>query len=189
MALFSIFRSKQKDMDQMIPVEVNDEPQAEKADIQESASDEQDKKPQLLTITWGTGMPIDVIFHYIHKDYEEDGYQDALVNSDLKYRETKEEIIINDLKMLFKRITLKYKNDIREVDVMIDNAQKAYALAAAAKLQARKDTFEEHLIEIESMKSRLEANDPEMLTMIDSYQRGFLKGVSAASMNFINNNN
>jgi hypothetical protein len=37
MALFSIFRSKQKDMDQMIPVEVNDETQAEKADIQESA--------------------------------------------------------------------------------------------------------------------------------------------------------
>lgn len=189
MALFGFLNARQKDNSQIIPMEVNDEPQVENADQKDSASDEQDKKPQILTITWGTGMPIDVIFHFIHKNYEEEGYQDALVNSDLKYRETREEIILNDLKMLFKRITLRYKNDIREIDVMIDNAHKAYALAAAAKLQARKDTFEEHLAEIEDMRNRLEAKDPEMLTMIDSYQRGFLKGVTAASINFINNNN
>lgn len=138
-----------------------------------------------ITITWGTGMPIDIIFNFIHKNFEEDGFQDALVNSDITYRDTKEKIIRNDLEMLFRRIILRYKNDIREIGVNIDNAQKAYALSAANRLQARKDTFEEHLVEISEMQEQLKANDPKMLTMIESYRRGFQKGITAVSMNFI----
>ena len=89
--------------------------------------------------------------------------------------------------MLFKRISLRYKNDIRDLDVNIDNARKAYALAAAGRMQARRDTFEEHLAEISKMQEMLEENDPKMTTMIESYRRGFLKGIAAASINFYEN--
>ena len=141
----------------------------------------------LITITWGTGMPIDIIFNFIHKNYEEEGFQDALVNCDITYRDAKEKIIRNNLEMLFKRIILRYKNDIREIDVNIKNANQAYALAAAGRLQARKETFEEHLLEINEMQSLLEKNDPKMLTMIESYRRGFQKGMAAVAINFIDN--
>ena len=69
-------------------------------------------------------MPIDVIFAFIHRDFEEQGYQDALVNSDLRYREMKEGIIRNDLRMLFRRISLRYQSDIRMLDVQIKNAEE-----------------------------------------------------------------
>ena len=87
------------------------------------------------------------------------------------------------------RISLRYKNDIREIDVKIDNAQKSLALSSASMLQARRDTYEEHLNEIQRMQEQLEAKDPKMMTMIESYRRGFLKGVAAATINFISNNN
>lgn len=144
-------------------------------------------KEKLLTITWGTGMPIDVIFNFIHKNFEEEGYQDALVNTDINYRETKVGIIRNDLEMLFKRISLRYKNDIRELDVQMENARNAYALSSAALLQARHDTYEEHLSEIANMEKLLEAEDPKMMTMIESYRRGFMKGIAAMALKFINN--
>ena len=144
-------------------------------------------KEKLLTITWGTGMPIDVIFNFIHKNFEEEGYQDALVNTDINYRETKVGIIRNDLEMLFKRISLRYKNDIRELDVQMENARNAYALSSAALLQARHDTYEEHLSEIANMEKLLEAEDPMMMTMIESYRRGFMKGIAAMALKFINN--
>jgi hypothetical protein len=140
-----------------------------------------------ITITWGTGMPIDIIFNFIHKNFEEDGFQDALVNSDITYRDTKEKIIRNDLEMLFRRIILRYKNDIREIGVNIDNAQKAYALTACGKLQARRETYEEHLAEIYEMQRLLQADDPKMTTMIESYRRGFLKGIASKAISFINN--
>ncbi len=187
MSIFSLFGSKPKQ--ENVSIEPVDVP-VETSDVNNDSSKEEnvsEGKHRVITITWGTGMPIDVIFNFIHKNFEEEGYQDALVNTDLNYRETKVGIIRNDLEMLFKRIALRYKNDIRELDVQIENARNAYALSSAALLQARHDTYEEHLSEIANMGKLLEAEDPKMMTMIESYRRGFMKGIAAMAMKFINN--
>ena len=188
MALFKLFSSKQVANSDVIPV-VSNEPHSENLTGEEPANEEkkEEKTPRIITIKWGTEMPIDVIFHYIHKNYEEEGYQDAIVNSDIAYRDTKEKIIRNDLEMLFKRISLRYKSDIREIEFKIDNARKAFAMTAAAQLESLKQTCEEHLSEIEEMQELLNADDPKMTTMIESYRRGFLKGITAATLNFIEN--
>ena len=178
------FGRKTAENEQLIPEVV--EPTQEQSNEQDSPK-EDDEKKRVITITWGTGMPIDVIFNFIHKNFEEEGFQDALVNCDITYRDAKENIIRNDLEMLFKRIVLKYKSDIRIINVKIGNAQKALALAAASDLEAIKETYEEHLTEIKEMQQQLEVNDPKMTTMIESYRRGFLKGIAANAVNFINN--
>lgn len=186
MRLFNLFGSKPTENVEVIP-ELSENVQGE-GNV-ETASHEGEKKDEknLITITWGTGLPIDIIFNFIHKNFEEEGFQDALVNCDITYRDAKEKIIRNDLEMLFKRIILKYKSDIRVVNVKIENAHKALALAAAADMEALRATYEEHLAEIQEMQSQLDANDPKMKTMIESYRRGFLKGIAANTVNFINN--
>lgn len=186
MALFKLFGSKPKENFEMIP-EQSENVLGEGNEETTSPEEEKKDEKQLITITWGTGLPIDVIFNFIHKNFEEEGFQDALVNCDITYRDAKEKIIRNDLEMLFKRIILKYKSDIRVVNVKIENANKALALAAAADMEALRATYEEHLTEIQEMQSQLDANDPKMTTMIESYRRGFLKGIAANTVNFINN--
>lgn len=190
MALFNLFNDKKvanSDVD-MVPVEINDEQDVNNENESPvKAPKEEDGKKNLITITWGTGMPIDVIFNFIHKNFEEEGFQDALVNSDIAYRDIKEKIIRNDLEMLFKRIILRYNRDVRELEFKIDNARKAYALSAAAQLDSLKQTYEEHLSEIEEMQNLLMADDPKMTTMIESYRRGFLKGITAATLSYVEN--
>ena len=186
MALFKLFGSKPKENVEMIP-ELSENVLGEGNEETTSPEEEKKDEKQLITITWGTGLPIDVIFNFIHKNFEEEGFQDALVNCDITYRDAKEKIIRNDLEMLFKRIILKYKSDIRVVNVKIENANKALALAAAADMEALRATYEEHLTEIQEMQSQLDANDPKMTTMIESYRRGFLKGIAANTVNFIKN--
>lgn len=187
MKLFSLFNSKKVANSDLDPVnfdngqDVNEE---EQIPMEETKDEE---KKNLITITWGTGMPIDVIFNFIHKNFEEEGFQDALVNSDITYRDTKVKIIRYNLEMLFTRITLRYKTDIRMVESKMNNAREAFALGAVAKLDSLKHTYEEHLAEIEDMKELLDADDPKMTTMIESYRRGFMKGVTAATLNFIEN--
>ncbi|MBR2476304.1 MAG: hypothetical protein IKB57_07235 [Bacteroidaceae bacterium] len=149
------------------------------------SNDTQESKNDLITIVWGTGMPIDVIFNFIEKDFEEIGYKDALVNSDIKYKETKETIIRNELKMLFKRVLLKYQSDIRDIDVRIKMAEESYAFSSVSMLLARKKTFEEHISEIVNMEQMLEENGPKITTMIESYRRGFLKGINIQTVEFI----
>ena len=187
MTIFNLFGSKPKKEEAFTePIEVPNE--ADNKSNKPSEKDETSEgKRKIITITWGTGMPIDIIFNFIHKNFEEDGFQDALVNQDITYRDAKEKIIRNDLEMLFKRIILRYKSDIRDIDVSIDNAQKAYALTACGKLQARRETYEEHLAEIYEMQQKLQADDPKMMTMIESYRRGFLKGIASKAISFINN--
>ena len=183
--LKQLFGSKKVANSDVAPVEINDVQEVKNENPLKDSNDEEEKQ-HFIPITWGTGMPIDVIFNFIHRNFEEIGFQDAMVNSDVAYRDLKETIIRNDLEMLFKRIVLRYKSDIREIDFKIDNARKAYALAAAAQLGSRKQTYEEHLAEIERMQELLNANDPKMTTMIESYRRGFLKGITATTINFIN---
>ena len=187
MAIFNLFGLKSKKEE--VSTEPTGAPVEKNIESRDSSVEEKtmESKQEIITIKWGTGMPIDIIFNFIHKNFEEEGFQDALVNCDITYRDTMEKIIRNDLEMLFKRIILRYKNDIREIDVNIDNARKAYALAAAAKLQARRETFEEHLEEIKEMQQQLAADDPKMTTMIESYRRGFQKGIAAVSIKFIEN--
>ena len=189
MKIHNWFGFKPKEEKRMIPVDVPQELSEQKDEKMDSTQKEEpsENKQKVITIKWGTGMPIDVIFNFIHKNFEEDGFQDALINQDITYRDAKERIIRNDLEMLFKRIILRYKGDIRAVDVKIDNARKALALSAASDLEARRVTFEEHLNEIKDMQQKLEANDPIMTTMIESYRRGFMKGIAASTISFINN--
>lgn len=189
MALFGMFGAKPIENKEMVPFEVTQTQKLGKDSESPAEEVKDEEKKHLITITWGTGKPIDVIFNYIHKNFEEDGFQDALINSDITYRDAKEKIIRNDLEMLFKRIVLRYKSDIRELDAKIDNARKAYALVAAGRLQTLRDTYEEHLSEISEMQDQLTADDPKMTTMIESYRRGFMKGVAAVAIKFINNEN
>lgn len=140
----------------------------------------------VISITYGTGMPIDVIYGFIAHNYEQDGYQDALVNSSVEYCTAKENIILNELNQLFRRVLLRYRGEIREIDVQIENAKSLFALTSASQLTAHKETCEEHISEINEMIEKVNAKAPEMMTMIESYRRGFTKGCAAQTANFLN---
>ena len=186
MAIFNWFGKKPEENEQLIP-EIVETTQEQSSNESDSPQQDDDEKKNLITITWGTGMPIDVIYNFIHKNFEEEGYQDALVDSDVTYRDAKIAIIRTDLQMLFKRIALRYHKDIREAEAQIENAKKAYAFTSAASLEVCCETYKEHLDEIKEMQDLLESNDPKMTTLIESYRRGFLKGIAAVTANFINN--
>lgn len=108
-----------------------------------------DSEPNLesntITIKYGTGMPIDVIYSYIQTDYEQDGYNDAMCNSDIQYKESKKKIINNGLKMLFEQVRLRYESDIRDINVQIDIVETQGLTSSSMSLKARKETYNEHL--------------------------------------------
>lgn len=143
---------------------------------------------KIVTIHYGTGMAIDSIYAFISRDYEQDGYDDAIVNCAAEYCKAKENIILNTLQQLFNQVLLRYRNDIRLLDVQIENAKSLFSLNYASILEAKKGTCEEHIAEINSMKRKLEENAPEMMTMIESYRRGFSKGCVAQTTNFLRSN-
>ncbi len=160
---------------------------AKRDDAEPQLPEQPQGKPEreIITIAYGTGLPIDVIYAFISRDFEQVGYEDALINPGVEYCKAKENIILNDLNQLFRRILLRYRDDMREIDVKIENAKQLFALTSASHLAARRETCEEHISEINAMIEKLKAKDPEMLNMIESYRRGFTKGCAAQNENFL----
>jgi len=185
MKLFNLFKKSESSAN---PVEiVSSVSSVEEQPVLTSQQDIKDPD-NVISIKYGTGMPIDVIYGFIAHNYEQDGYQDALVNTSVEYCTAKENIILNELNQLFRRVLLRYRGEIREIDVQIENAKSLFALTSASQLTAHKETCEEHIIEINDMIEKVNAKAPEMMTMIESYRRGFTKGCAAQTANFLNPN-
>lgn len=192
MNIFNIFRKQPTPISMMqneiLPIEaVPGNSSVKEPDFMPKSNADEEVK-DIITISYGTGMPIDILYASIHHDYEQEGYEDALVNSNAEYCKMKENIILNKLRQLFNQVLLRYRADIRRVDIEITNAKTLFALGTVNILQAHKDTCEEHINEINDMIHKLEAQAPEMMIMIDSYRRGFNKGCTAKTVNFLSPN-
>ena len=155
---------------------------------EEDFVDNSDPNEDLYTVHYGTKMPIDAIYAYINRDYEQSGYDDAMVNADSTYKDSKKNIIKNELRRLFEQVTLRYRNDLRDIEVQIEIVEQQGLINTASSLKARKDTYIEHMSVMKDMVESLEKEEPQMMSMVKSYERGFLKGLAAKSDLLLRNN-
>lgn len=144
---------------------------------------------ETYTITYGTGFPIDAIYVFLKKDNEQRGFDDAMVNPENTYKEAGATLIENELKQLFEQVRLRYRNDLRILQVQIENMEKQGLPHQAANLYARKETFEEHMTKIGEMENKVKTKESSVMSPIYSYERGFLKGLAAKSEIILNGNN
>ncbi len=165
-------------------------PEIKEADFVDN-SEPQPKEADTSTtyrVTYGTGFPIDVIYGYINRDFESKGYDDAMVNTELSYKDTGKRLIVNGLMMLFKQVDLRYQQDLSQLEVMIETMQGQGLPLQVMTLQRRKKLLESHVAEISQMKIRLEKEEESMMRMVTTYERGFMKGLVAKSNSILNGN-
>lgn len=132
-------------------------------------------------VSYATGFPIDIVYGFINKDFEQKGYDDAMVSSESSYKESGKKLIMNELKQIFEQVKLKYKGDIRDLGVLRQNLEAQGLPTQAAQVRMRLETFEEHLSKIESMEKDLDNQEERVTRMVSTYERGFLKGLAAKS--------
>ncbi|MDE5811496.1 MAG: hypothetical protein K2G64_06765 [Muribaculaceae bacterium] len=150
----------------------------ENAQANESAqvNEKADKDTQKITI--GTGMPIGTIYYFIATDLSQKGYEDALVNPSYQYCQQYEDILQQQLLNLMAKVELRYQMDISHLDTHIENCKAFFAISSIAQLTAQKNVYLQHLDKIEEMRQQLNNNDSRVTLMIQTYRRGFMKGLS-----------
>lgn len=135
-----------------------------------------------VSISYGSSMPIDTIYQYLKEDYEKKGYEDALCNPDNSYKEMNKTLIRNMLEVKFKQVKLKYIDDAREIDFHIQSRSQAGLVDIVEQLKSRKITLTEHLHLLEEMENDLKNGTGYTVGMLLSYERGFLRGMAALSL-------
>lgn len=184
MALFNFFKNKKEVTETPSLQSLNSTPVVETLN-QEAHSDSEESSSSEsapLTVSYATGWPIDLIYGYLHKNYEEKGYSDAMLNSNLTFRDMNMSIIQNKILMIFREVNLKYNGMKRDLDTRIETCNAAGLLTTVAELEKQMAVIVSHISELARLEEDFRNNANEASVPIMSYECGFLRGVSAIAM-------
>lgn len=184
MALLNFFKKKPESPNLSLILPTEEEPENEVSQETESSNIEEAKAPAVnsLKVSYATGWPIDIIYGYLHKNYEEKGYADAMLNSNLTFRDMNMSIIRNKVLMIFREVNLKYDGMKRELETRIGTCNAAGLLTSVAELEKQMAVINAHKEELSRLEMDFRNNANEASVPLMSYECGFLRGVSAIAM-------
>ena len=184
MGFFNIF-SKKNSNENAVNISLS---AAEPAEAKESienvpvaqTDDKSTGKP--LTVSYATGWPIDVVYGYLHKNYEDKGFADAMMKSDLAFRDMNLRLIRNKILMTFREINLTYDAMKNDLDTRIENCNAAGLLTNIAELNKQMSVINAHKEELAQLEADFRNNTNEASVPLMSYECGFLRGISTINM-------
>ncbi len=129
------------------------------------------------------------IFDRIRRNYELEGYNDALSTADNKYRDDNIQILKLDLEADIQEAEIDIKEYLKEVEFHITSRTKADLLDLVEELETKKAICQERLKIMDEIKLDIINESGTAIRIILAYKRGFNKGLAALSMaNIINRN-
>lgn len=184
MALFGFF-NKKNEKTNTIPFQFTpDNPESSEEEVTSEAPVVEETTPENkpLTVSYATGWPIDIIYGYLHKNYESKGYDDAMLNSNLTFRDMNMNIIRHKILMVFREINLNYDAMKQDLDTRIETCNAAGLLTTAADLNKQMAVINAHKDELSQLEQDFRNNANEASVPLMSYECGFLRGISTIAM-------
>lgn len=184
MALFGLFNTEKKE-NKVIPFQLTQDsptPSVEKVTNESSVAEDATAEKKPLTVSYATGWPIDIIYGYLHKNYEKKGYDDAMLNSNLAFRDMNMNIIRHKILMVFREINLNYDAMKQDLDTRIETCNTAGLLTTAADLNKQMSVIKAHREELSQLENDFRSNANEASVPLMSYECGFLRGISTITM-------
>lgn len=135
-----------------------------------------------LTVSYATGWPIDVVYGYLHKNFESKGFEDAMVKSDMAFKTMNMNIIRNKILMVFREINLNYDVMKQDLQIRIDNCNAAGLLTTVAELDKRMQLINAHKTELEQLEKDFRNNINAASIPLQSYECGFLRGIATVAL-------
>ncbi len=129
------------------------------------------------------------VFSRIRKDYETEGYNDALSTADNKYRNDNLEILKLDLEADIQEAEIDIREYLKEVEFHISSRRKAELFDLVEELESKKEVCLERLATMKEIKDGMANNTGTSRRMELAYIRGFNKGLAALTMADVINRN
>ena len=184
MSIFNFWNKKKENSSAMIttlPVINPSMSVAEEVETNQGAPGATTEK-KTLTVSYATGWPIDVIYGYLHKNNEDKGFNDAMVKSDLTFRDMNMNIIRNRILMVFREINLNYDVMKRDLEIRMDTCSAAGLLSTVSELEKTMSTIKAHKAELKELEEDFRNNEKEASIPLQSYECGFLRGIATIAL-------
>lgn len=154
----------------------------ESNDVENRTSSSESSTKNTLTVSYATGWPIDVIYAYLHKNYEEKGFNDAMIKSDLALRDINMNIIRNKILMVFREVNLNYDVMRKDIETRMETCSAAGLLTTLSDLENQASIISAHKAELEKLEQDFRSNANEASVPLQSYDCGFLRGIATIAL-------
>ena len=182
MGLINFINKKRENNAAITMLPVTDQIQEQESPVESTpvqTKEEPAQKPKPLTVSYATGWPIDVIYGYLHKNYDEQGFNDAMIKSDMKFMEMNMNIITNKILMVFKEINLNYDVMMTDLETRVETCRSAGLMSTLSTLEKQMTIVKTHKEELKNLENDFRNNANVASVPLQSYQCGFLRGIAA----------
>lgn len=135
----------------------------------------------------GEAKGIDSIYSFLQSDFEIKGYNDALTSPEDSNKKDNMRLIQLDLEILIQKVDTYYKDSLREIDFHVNSRTRAGLIELVEELKTRKEMVLEHMIKVDEIKKEIQTGSGMTQRIVLSYERGFMRGLSALTQSRIIN--
>lgn len=119
------------------------------------------------------------VYKVLERNYEQKGYDDALMNPDSSNLHNNIQEIKSELARILEKQKVFYKDLIKEIQFHIKTREGRGMIELVEELKVKFDTATLHLNEIEKIKSEMDKGEGLAQSIILSYTKGFNNGLAA----------
>ncbi len=148
----------------------------------------EDREPQdqpAFLSTQGNANGIETIYAFLQANYETKGHSDALTNPDDSTKSNGIRLIKLDLKILVQRVNNFHDKRIRDFDLHISSRGRSGLIDLVEELKSEKEKIMKDIEEVKSIESEIESGGGIVERITLSYQKGFMRGLSAITQSKI----
>lgn len=184
MSIFSFFNSSKGTKPTVVTLPSAETLPSSETEMTSTTANEnaQDDSRKPLTVSYATGWPIDLIYGHLHKNYEEKGFNDAMVKSDLAFRDMNSNIIRLKILMIFREVNLKYDAMRIQWENQMNTCSAAGLLTTVSEIQNTLNVILAHKEELARLEQDFRSNSNEASVPLQSYECGFLRGLATVAM-------
>jgi hypothetical protein len=121
------------------------------------------------------------ILDFVSGDFENRGYQDALINPDTSYKDENIELLIMDLSILIDRAKNHYLNYLKDIEFHIETRKVAGLIDTVQELESKTEKVEVNNSEVLKIEESINNATGYSKRISLSYSRGFNRGLASMS--------
>ncbi|GAB2701633.1 hypothetical protein GCM10027037_28700 [Mucilaginibacter koreensis] len=137
-------------------------------------------KPPMETQT-STDNNIALLYHFLDRNHEAKGYDDALLNPDTTHLQQNLEALKNELVRTINKVKTFYEDFIQETEYHILSRGRSGMVDIVEELEMKKRIALGHMEKVKEIEDNVEKNEGDCKGIIISYTRGFKNGLAAIS--------
>jgi hypothetical protein len=124
---------------------------------------------------------IHLLYDLLSKDYQQQGYNDALANPDTSYMTDRVKEFRGELNIAIRKVKTFYEDAIRELDFLIMSRGRSGMVDVVDELKMRKEKAADHHKKTLDIEQEV-IQEGEQHRLVISYNRGFQNGMAAIAM-------